>query len=99
MKRIYTLFALIVLCAVFLTVTDYLKGQAESKNTVTPKETTYILIAENDTVKLYYGDILMKTYDGIETDVLPPTDRDNLKSGIILKSYDEVQSIIEDFDG
>lgn len=99
MKRIYTLFALIVLCAVFLTVTNYLKGQVENKQTVTPKESTYILISEGDLVNLYYGDILIKSYDDIEPDVLPPTDRDNLRSGIILKNYDEVLSLIEDFDG
>ncbi len=99
MKRIYTLFALITLCAVFLTVTNYLRGQAANKQSPAPQESNYVLIAESSGVNLYFGDVLVKTYDGIEPDVLPPTDRDNLKSGIILKNYDEVLSIIEDFDG
>ena len=96
MKRIYTLFASIILCALFLTITNHYKA----KNlTNSPKSEKYVLIAEDDLVNLYYGEILLKTYDTIVPDSLPPTDRDNIKSGIILDDYNEVMSIIEDFDG
>ncbi len=99
MKRIYILFALISICAVFLTVTNYLRGQAPDNQSSSPRESNYVLIAESNGVNLYFGDVLIKTYEGIVPEVLPPTDRDNLKSGIVLKNYDEVLSIIEDFDG
>ncbi|MBE6805803.1 MAG: hypothetical protein E7526_04720 [Ruminococcaceae bacterium] len=99
MKRIYSIFALIAVCAVFLTISNYFRDKAVEKSSTPPKPQNYLLIAEQETVNLYYGDILLKTYDGIVADSLPATDRDNLKSGIILKSYDEVMSIVEDFDG
>ena len=99
MKRNFILFALISICAVFLTVTNYLRGQIPEKQMSAPQESNYILIAESNGVNLYFGDVLIKTYEEIVPEVLPPTDRDNLKSGIILKNYDEVLSIIEDFDG
>lgn len=99
MKRKYILFALISICAVFLTATNYLREKSPNKQLKSPQESNYVLIAESNGVNLYFGDILIKTYEEIEPDVLPATDRDNLKSGIVLKNYDEVLSIIQDFDG
>ena len=99
MKRVYTLFALICLCAVFLTLTNYYKNTKESIEQKTSEEPKYLLILESSGVNLYYDNIHLKTYEGIVPEVLPPTDRDNLKSGIVLNDYDSVLSIIEDFDG
>ena len=100
MKKIYILFSLIGLCAIFMTITNFFNSQANNKTLDTPPEQNhYLLIEENDAVNLYYGDVLVKTYKDIIVDALPITDRDNIKSGIILKNYDDVLSIIEDFDG
>lgn len=100
MKKIYILFSLIGLCAIFMTITNFFNSQANNKTLATPPEQNhYLLIEENDAVNLYYGDVLVKTYKDIIVDALPITDRDNIKSGIILKNYDDVLSIIEDFDG
>ncbi len=101
MKRIYTLFALICLCALFLTLTNYYRENKEkiAKTEPEQKSDTYLLISEDETVRLYYGKVLLKTYNNIVLSALPPIDRDNLKSGMILENYEDVQSLIEDFDG
>ena len=100
MKKIYILFSLIGLCAIFMTITNFFNSQANNKTlAIPPEQNHYLLIEENDAVNLYYGDVLVKTYKDIIVDALPITDRDNIKSGIILKNYDDVLSIIEDFDG
>ncbi len=101
MKKIYTLFALIALCALFLTLSNYYRDYSENSAITNPsmQKDTFLLISENETVKLYQGEILLKTYENIVPSVLPAIDRDNLKSGIILESYEDVLSLIEDFDG
>lgn len=101
MKRIYTLFALIALCALFLTLSNYYREYTHNLAQTNPniQEDNYLLISENETVKLYHGSVLLKTYENIVPSVLPAIDRDNLKSGIILENYEDIQSLIEDFDG
>ena len=100
MKRIYILFSLIVICALFITITNFYKSQYDNKTVSPPSQRSkYVLIEQNNSVNLYYGDVFVKTYEEITVDALPPTDRDNIRSGIVLENYDDVLSIIEDFDG
>lgn len=71
--------------------TDNIKINSSADN-------SYILKSESGILKLYKSNKLIKTYN-ISDSSLPLTDRDNLKSGIKLKNYEDVLKIIEDFDG
>ncbi len=100
MRKIYTIFALICLCAIFLTLTNYYKDYSNNYSTKQPDITmeTYVLKSNGESVNLYFGDSIIKTYQ-IPVSTLPETDRDNLKTGIVINSYEDALSLIEDFDG
>ena len=95
MRKMYTLFALLVLASLSLLLIRY---YTEDKAAEQPEETNYTLIYQNDGVSLYHGERYVRSYD-IAVSALPLTDQDNLRSGIILENMDEVNRIIEDFDG
>lgn len=100
--RKYTIFALICLCTLLILFTFYYNDKNKSnQNNNTPNENEYVytLISEDGTVNLYKGTEFVKNYSNIIVTDLPLTDRDNLISGIKLKTMDEVMRIIEDFDG
>lgn len=59
---------------------------------------SYILKSEDNTLKLYKSNKVIKSYN-ISPSSLPLTDQDNLRTGIVLDTYEDVLSIIEDFDG
>ncbi len=95
MRKKYTLFALLVLMTFsLLLIRYYTEGKTVKQN----EEIKYTLIYQNDGVSLYHGERYVRSYD-ITVSALPLTDQDNLKSGIILENMDEVNRIIEDFDG
>lgn len=100
MKKIYILFSLLCAFAIFITITSYYNGKSYQETPETPQKTeSFILRSEDNTVRLYQGEKLLKEYDNIVTSTLPLMDQDNLKSGIIIETYSEVMQIIEDFDG
>lgn len=65
----------------------------------TPDVTTYTLKNYNGTVVLYKNEEIIDEYEGIVVSNLPYADRRRLERGITVQSPDEVQSIIEDYDG
>ena len=100
--RKYTIFALICLFALLLLFTYFYKDKKQNENDITKlnqNSADYMLIYENGTVNLYKNNELIRNYESIEVAELPLTDRDNLSSGIKIKTIDEVRQIIEDFDG
>ena len=83
-----------------VTVTVHYNGKLNAPKPITNEiPEKYVLITENDIVRLYYGEKLIKEYPNIVPSALPLMDQDNLKSGIIFENYTEVSKIIEDFDG
>ena len=64
-----------------------------------PKTNEYVLRYEKGVVSLFENGELKESFDHINYDVLPFADRENLKTGIIKSSYDEILSLVEDFDG
>lgn len=102
--RKYTIFALICLCALLLVFSFYYKDSDKKQNIENSKKPTnysqmYTLIYENGTVNLYKNGEFIRNYKNISVTDLPLTDRDNLLSGIKIKTMDEVTQIVEDFDG
>ncbi len=99
MKRKYTLFALIVLFVLLILFYRFYKEKITERETQKNLNNNYVLININGSVQLYRDDILIQIYDNINPNSLPLTDQDNLRSGIKLKSIEEAQQLIEDFDG
>lgn len=99
--RKYTIFALICLFTLLLLLAFYYNNKEKDSQHIPqePISQTYTLIFENGTVNLYKNNQLLKRYENISFDSLPLTDRDNLSSGINLKTMEDVMQIIEDFDG
>ncbi len=58
-----------------------------------------ILRERNGTVALYRGTKIIKIYDEIVISVLPKIDQEALYSGIIIKNEEQLNAIIEDYDG
>ena len=99
MKRKYTIFALIVLFTLMILFYRFYTEKITERETQKNISNNYPLINLNGSVRLYRDDILIQIYDNINPNSLPLTDRDNLNSGIKLKSVAEAQQLIEDFDG
>lgn len=93
MYKKYTLFA--VLCLFLLAVVLFDYYHDKTQNTT---DEYYVLKSVDDVLTLYKGERFVRCYD-VDTNVLPLTDQDNLKSGIILPDMAAVTQIIEDFDG
>ncbi len=64
-----------------------------------PNVNQYVLRYENGMVSLFENGELSETFEDINFDVLPFADKENLKTGIEKSSYDEILSLVEDFDG
>ncbi len=58
-----------------------------------------ILKERNGKVTLYKGNQIIKIYDEIVISVLPKIDQEALNSGIIIKNEEQLDAIIEDYDG
>ncbi len=65
----------------------------------TANKHSYILKTVNGTVGLYDNNELIRIYENIVISNLPLMDIDNLNTGIKLDSIEDVNKIIEDFDG
>ncbi|MBE6729730.1 MAG: hypothetical protein E7568_05815 [Ruminococcaceae bacterium] len=85
---ISTLITLIIVVSSFLMITA-----------LKEKEDPLILKEENGIIVLKKGEDTVTIYDGIVIDVLPRPDREALKNGIIINNQEQLQSIIEDYDG
>lgn len=58
-----------------------------------------ILKENNGYATLFKGNEIITVYDEIVISVLPKSDREQLKNGIVIKSEEQLNSIIEDYDG
>lgn len=99
MGRRLTVFVLISLLAFLMVFYGFYKEKSQNSEISTPIIEEYILKADNNVIRLYRGTKLIQIYDNVSVSSLPLTDQDNLRSGIRLKTMDEVTALIEDFDG
>jgi hypothetical protein len=58
-----------------------------------------VLKEKDGIVVLYKGKNIIKTYDEIVISVLPKRDQEALYNGIIIENKEELNAIIEDYDG
>ena len=90
-----------VLCVLMLSIalTATVLISAETKEEQTPPLREYILRYENGQVSLFENGKLSESFEEITFDELPFVDRESLKNGIKKSSYEEILSLVEDFDG
>lgn len=90
-----------VLCVLMLstTLTAAVLIPADKKEEQSPPSNEYILRYENGQVSLFENGKLSESFEGISFDELPFVDRESLKDGIKKSSYEEILSLVEDFDG
>lgn len=99
LNKKYLIFSLIALTAVTVLIINFYKTKKYKLNYENPPtEEYYVLKSEEKTLKLYKNNNLIETYN-INPQILPLTDQDNLRTGIILYSMNEVRELLEDFDG
>ncbi len=102
MRMKYTAFSILCITALATLLVIYSAENKLIQNDVPDTSVTqttqpeYILKSENNKISLYQDGNFIKSYD-ISPVSLPLTDQDNLRSGIKLKTYSDVISIIEDF--
>ena len=99
MRKNYTLFATIILLTLLLLFYRIYSERIEKAKIDKPLNNNYTLISIDGRVSLYRDNELIQIYDNINPNSLPLQDRDNLKSGIKIKSIEEAAQLIEDFDG
>lgn len=92
MYKKYTLFAVLCLFLLAVVLFDYYTDKTQKTT-----DEFYVLKSVNEVLTLYKGEKLVRCYD-VDTNILPLTDQDNLKSGIVLPDLEAVSQIIEDFD-
>ncbi len=101
MNRRYILFFMVCLFAFLLLITQYNKEKISNilNQENTANKHSYVLKTVNGTVGLYQDNELVRLYENIVVATLPLMDRDNLNTGIKLDSLNDLNRIIEDFDG
>lgn len=80
-----------VCCAVILCTNTYAKQKDDSIN--------FLLKTNGECLALYDEGKLIEQYDTVLVSSLPPADRQALKKGIKITSFEQLYSLIEDFDG
>lgn len=94
-------FLKLVLCVLMLctTLTAAVLIPGKTRVEQAPPTKEYILRYENGQVSLFENGELSQSFEGISFDDLPYVDRQSLKDGIKISSYEEALSLVEDFDG
>ena len=92
MKKRLTILAISLSITIISVVVSLIKVSAENK-------TLMILKEENGVVTLYKGNKIIRTYDEIVISVLPKNDREALFNGIVIENDEQLNAIIEDYDG
>ena len=86
----------VLMLSIAISATVLIFGGAEEQ--VAPTD-EYILRYENGRVSLFENGQFSESFEGINFDELPFVDRESLKAGIKMSSYEEILSMVEDFDG
>lgn len=87
--------AVIIFTLTLTTILILIAYRNESENNIS----SYTLKEYNGAVALFKGDEVINVYDGVILSTLPRSDRQMFTNGITIKSPDEAQNIIEDYDG
>ncbi|MBE6740655.1 MAG: hypothetical protein E7565_10135 [Ruminococcaceae bacterium] len=92
MKKRLLILAITVSITIITVIFSFIKVSAGYSSPMILKE-------KNGTVVLYKGKNIIKTYDEIVISVLPKRDQEALNSGIIIRNQEQLNAIIEDYDG
>ncbi len=94
MKNKLLILAVVICLTVLVVLASFISVMANEN-----EEKAVILKEHNGSVALFRGKEIIKLYDEIVISVLPESDRELLKNGIVIESEEQLNSIIEDYDG
>lgn len=92
MKKRLLILAIALTITIASVIVSFIKVSANNSPPLILKE-------KNGTVALYKGNKIIRIYDEIVISVLPKSDQEALYSGIIIKNEEQLNAIIEDYDG
>ena len=100
-KIIYMIIYILIfaLCAVIATIAFYSIAQKPTQNATSSINNNLLLKAYENAVALYDGENIKEVYYDIVLDALPLKDKTLLKSGIPIESNEQLNSLLEDYDG
>lgn len=94
MKRKFLILAVVLTLTLLVVIASFINVIAKEN-----EKNAIILREYNNSVALFRGKEIIKIYDEIVISVLPESDRKLLKMGIVIDSEEQLNSIIEDYDG
>lgn len=94
MKNRLVILTVVLTLTVLVVITSFISVLANEN-----ERNTVILREYNNSAALFRGKEIIKTYDEIVISVLPESDRKLLEMGIVIESEEQLNSIIEDYDG
>ncbi len=86
------IFPFIVIVTVFLIIFN------TRQNEKTADSNRYMLKAYKNCIALYKDDRLLKIYDDIVLNTLPPKDIQSFNKGVLVSSKEQIAKILEDYD-
>ena len=94
MKSKLLILAVVLSITVLVVIASFISVMANEN-----EKNAVILREHNNSVTLFRGKEIIKIYDEIVISVLPERDRKLLEMGIVIESDEQLNSIIEDYDG
>ena len=100
-KRLIILFCplavAVIICAVVLT--PHPTESTAAVSSAPAEKLHFTLSLYGGHPALFDRDDLLEVYDDIPVNSLPPADRTSLEDGIEINSFEELYTLLEDFDG
>lgn len=97
--KLFIYILIFALCAVIATITFYSIAQKPTPSATSSTNNNLLLKAYENTVALYDGKTVKEIYHDIVLDALPLKDKALLQSGIPIVSQEQLNSLLEDYDG
>ena len=98
-RKLIIYILIFALCAVIATIAFYSIAQKPTQNATSSINNNLLLKAYENAVALYDGENIKEVYYDIVLDALPLKDKTLLKSGIPIESNEQLNSLLEDYDG
>ncbi len=73
--------------------------EVNTNSSSNPQNLGFVLAAYGNNAALYDGNEIIEVYDSILISALPPADRTLLEQGIEISSFEQLTTLLEDFDG
>lgn len=100
--RLIVLLSCVVITVITCTALFSVKAERGKEPNDTPRQeeaVNFTLAVWGNNAALFDGGQVIEIYDDIIVSSLPPADQTALEQGITITSFDQLESLLEDFDG